>query len=738
MSDMTKKRLKTMTTRKKAGQMTQLAPYFFEGGENQMVTGPLEELKLSPEFIRGAGSVLGNTGAAEAIRIQRENLKNGGIPLLFMADVVHGYRTIFPIPLGIAAGFSPETARKTARVSAIEAAAAGVHVTFSPMADLVQDPRWGRVMEAAGEDPYLNGVMARAFVEGYQDESDGKGHVAACVKHFAGYGASEAGRDYNLVDLSPRKLRSSWLEGYKEAVKAGAKLVMTAFNTIDLIPCTGNRELMREILRDELGFDGVVISDWGAVGELKQHGVARDGEDCARLALLAGCDIEMMTSHYAAHLEKLTSDNGYTELMDEAAERILQLKEDMGLFDDPYRYVSPKREEELFLCEEHRAAALEAAAECAVLLKNNGLLPLDLKENIEKLALIGPFAHSRDILGGWSCDGRPGEAKTLWEVLSDRLGEENIILAQGCRAGIEDVEIGGFEEALKAAEAADVIVLALGEDSILSAEGGSRAHIGLPGVQTELVRRLKSLKKPMAAVLFNGRPLEIRELSELVDAVLEAWYPGTEGAQALADIILGEREPGGRLPMSFPCCEGQIPVYYNHINTGRPKPSPDSRERYCTHYLDIPNEPLYPFGYGLSYTQFKISDPVSDRKVIRKGSGNAVKIKVTVTNTGIRAGKEVIQLYLRDETASLVRPVKELKRFEKVSLEPGESRTVQFTLTEEDLKFYTINGVWESEPGEFILYTGRNSEDLSPLPLTLLNTDGEENEHGGTAVEIRG
>ncbi|MEC5186945.1 beta-glucosidase [Geobacillus thermodenitrificans] len=711
--------IEKMTLDEKIAQLVQLAPPFFEGAANEgQITGPMAAIKVNKEVIRNSGSVLGTSGAREVIHIQRTHLKNNrlGIPLLFMADVIHGYRTIFPVPLAIGCSWDLELAEKSAEIAAKEASVSGVHVTFAPMVDLVRDPRWGRVVESTGEDPYLNSQFARAFVRGFQGTNlqNDFDRVAACVKHFAAYGAPEGGRDYNTVNMSERQLRESYLPAYKAAIDEGCEMVMTSFNTVDGIPATGNRWLMRDLLRDEWNFDGVLISDWGAVKEMIPHGVAEDEREAAYKAIQAGVDIEMMSACYVHHLKELVESGWVDEtLIDEAVLRILRLKQKLGLFEHPYRGADEKREKEIILCEEHRQAARELATKSCVLLKNEGVLPLNRDK---KIALIGPFAQSGDILGPWSCLGSKDEAIPLYDGFKMKVDPSLLLVAKGC--DIETTTEKQWQEALDIAREADVIVLALGEHSDMSGEAGCRADIRLPRVQLELISELKQFNKPLIAVLFNGRPLDLHGVVDQVDAVLEAWYPGTEGGAAIADLLFGDANPSGKLTMSFPYSVGQIPVYYNCFNTGRPKDAPDAQERYVSQYLDIPNEPLFPFGFGLSYTTFSYSEVVLSSAYMTPDQ--PLSISVNVTNTGKVAGEEVVQLYVRDVAGEVVRPVKELKGFQKIFLQPGETKKVTFTLTEEQLRYYHSDLQFISDAGTFVVYVGPNSRDVTAHTFKLV------------------
>ncbi|WP_334074276.1 glycoside hydrolase family 3 N-terminal domain-containing protein [Paenibacillus sp. A14] len=709
-----------MTLEEKVAQLMQLAAPFFEGAEGEgQITGPMKSLGVTEEMVRNSGSVLGYAGAAGAIAVQEAHLKKNrlGIPLLFMADIVHGFKTIFPIPLAIGCSWDLPLAERSAEIAAREAAVSGVHVTYAPMVDLVRDARWGRVMESTGEDPYLNSELARAFVRGFQGQNlrEDVQRVAACVKHFAAYGLSEGGRDYNTVDLSEWQLREYYLPAYRAALDEGCEMVMTSFNTVDGVPASGNTKLMRKLLREEWGFDGVLISDWGAVKELIPHGVAEDEAEAAYKAIRAGVDIEMATSCYVHHLPRLVREGLVEEkIIDEAVLRILQLKEKLGLFERPHRGADPEAEKEIVFCAEHRAAARELAEKSCVLLKNErGLLPL---ARGQRVALVGPFAQSGDILGPWSWTGSRKDAVRLDTAMKAAAAEPgDIAVAEG--SDIEAMTEAQWAEAARAAAGADVIVLALGESSEMSGEAGSRADITLPAAQLELLRRMKALGKPVAVVLFNGRPLDLRGVYDTADAVLEAWFPGSEGGAAIAALLYGDANPSGRLSMSFPAAVGQIPVYYNHFSTGRPLGAPDAQERYVSHYLDLPNEPLLPFGFGLSYTTFIYGKPQLSGEIMTPDK--PLELSVVLTNAGPAEGEETIQLYIRDWVGDTVRPVKELKAFAKVRLAAGESREVRFTVTEEMLRYTHHNLEFASDAGQFSVFVGPNSRDAEELRFRL-------------------
>ena len=713
-----KELLRTMTVREKIAQLLQLTPFFFNKDAIGELTGPAEELEIDNSDIYNAGSVIGIFGAKEAIAIQKTYLEKNEkkIPLVFMADIIHGCRTIFPVPLAIGCSWDQRIAEKVARVSAKEASASGIHVTFSPMVDLVRDPRWGRVVESTGEDTFLNSEFARAFVRGYQgDDISKKDSMAACVKHFAAYGAVEGGRDYNTVDISERMLREYYLPAYKAAIEEGCKTIMTSFNVVNSIPSSANEWLMRDVLRKEWAFDGVTISDWGAITELINHGVAGDMKEAAEKAIKAGVDMEMMTVCYIQNLEQLLDEGKIDiEIINEAVLRILKLKVELGLFENPYKGADPKKEEELFLCEEHRKVAREVAAASMVLLKNENVLPFS--KEVKKVAIIGPYAEEHSILGPWAWQGKAEEAISLKEGIINKLGESKVIVSKGC--GIQDGIDEEMKIALRLAKEADIVILALGESAEMCGEGGSRAFIKLPARQEELAKKIFELKKPTVVVLFNGRPLEIKDLYDNATAILEVWFPGTEGGNAISDILFGDKNPSGRLSMSFPYTVGQIPVYYNSFNTGRPQVSKDTIERYCSHYIDIPNEPLLPFGFGLSYAEFSYSDFELDKDGITPD--NSIYASVKIKNISGVPGEETVQLYIRDLVGSVVRPIKELKGFKKVYLEAGQEQKIVFEIKESMLRFYTIDLTFKSEEGKFIAMIGPNSRDLEALEFSLI------------------
>lgn len=691
-----------MTQAEKIDQLQQLmAAFYSEKAEEK--TGPMGDLDLTEENIKNAGSTLGISGAKEAIRVQKSYMENNRlhIPTLLMADIIHGFRTIFPIPLGLGATWDVAAAEKMAEISAKEAAVSGLHVTFSPMVDLVRDPRWGRVMESTGEDPFLNSRFAEAFVKGYQGEdlTHDFMRVAACVKHFAAYGAAIAGRDYNTVNMSERQLRESYLPGYHAAIQAGAKLVMTSFNTVDGIPATGNKWLFRDVLRDDLGFEGTVISDWGAISEMIPHGVAANEKEAAELAIKAGVDIEMMTSTYSHYLAELIAEGRIDAgLVDEAVLRILELKNDLGLFENPYRGADETAEAALILCEDHRQAAREIAEKAIVLLKNEAVLPL---KATEKVALVGPAAASNDVLGAWSWQGQKAEAISLAQAFAK---DQSVVSGTEAFDYFTPSE-AAVAEALTLAKTADKVIVALGEADWMSGEAASRTDIRLPQAQLDFFKKILAVNENVIVTLYNGRPLDLRELDG-AKAIVEAWFPGTEAGHALKNILTGAVNPSGRLSMSFPESVGQVPVYYNTDNTGRPYESaPD--EKYVSKYLDCSNYAKYPFGFGLSYSNFNYSQLTLSSDTMT--ASESLVASVTVTNDSAVAGVETVQLYLRDLVGEVVRPLKELKGFQKVSLAAGESKTVRFTITEDLLRYVHPNQIASSDAGSFTLTIGGSS-----------------------------
>ncbi|PJJ58690.1 glycoside hydrolase family 3 N-terminal domain-containing protein [Hymenobacter chitinivorans] len=694
-----------MTIQEKAGQLTQ-----YSGRE---LTGPASTRKTDLlNQIRGGqvGSMLNVKGVTDTRAIQAEALKSRlHIPLLFGLDVIHGYQTVFPVPLAEAASWDMAAIRQSAHVAAREAAASGIHWTFAPMVDVGRDPRWGRVMEGAGEDSYLGSQIARARVLGFQgDKLGGTDAVMACAKHFVAYGAAIAGRDYNAVDLSPQQLWEVYLPPFKAAVDAGAATFMNSFNTLNGVPATGSKYLQRDILKGQWQYPGFVVSDWGSIREMVSWGYAQNVSEAAQKAITAGNDMDMENDAYFDALPQLVQQGKVdVALVDDAVRRILRKKFELGLFDDPYKFSDAKREKKVFSDPQHRVAARDVARKSMVLLKNErNTLPLS---SPRKIALIGPLAKAkRDLAGGWTVIADTTRIVSALEGIRQRAGKNaSVLYAKGCEATGDSR--AGFAQAVETARQADVIVLCVGETWDMSGEAKSRADISLPGVQQELFQALKATGKPIVAVVFAGRPLIFNAVADQADAILYAWFPGSEGGHALADVLFGDYNPAGKLPSTFPRLMGQIPLSYQQYSTGRPVVDPQNI-RYRSAYIDAPNTPRYAFGHGLSYTTFRYSDLKVSQP--RMTAAETVQVSFTLTNTGSRAGEEVVQLYLRDKVASVVRPLKELKDFQKVSLQPGESRTLTFTITRDKLAFYNNDLQWIAEPGEFRLLLGAASDDI--------------------------
>jgi beta-glucosidase len=720
--------LARMTLDEKVGQLNQYSNPFGD------LTGPPPSQghqKLVYDQVRQGlvGSMINVNGAEATRKVQQMAVDNSRlkIPLVFGYDVIHGYRTIFPIPLGEAASFDPAAVERSARVAATEAAAAGQHWTFAPMVDVSRDARWGRIMEGSGEDPFLGAQMAAARVRGFQgSDLAALDTVAACAKHYAAYGFAEAGRDYNTVDISEQTLRNVVLPPFKAAADAGAATFMNSFNEIGGIPSTGNPHLQRDILKGEWGFQGFVVSDWGSIGEMIPHGFSADLEQAAQQAITAGSDMDMESRAYVGHLAALVKAGQVdVRLVDDAVRRVLRVKFALGLFDDPYRYSDPAREKAATLTPANLAAARDVARRSIVLLKNDGLLPLDKATG--SIAVIGPLANDKDSpLGNWRGQGVANSAVSLLEGVKAAVSPgTKVVYAEGAKLitgprnfmappVFNTTDRSGFAAAVAAAKGADVVLLAIGEDAFQSGEGRSQAEIGLKGLQEELFRAVWEANKRVVVVLMSGRPLAIAPLAETAPALLETWLLGSQSGHAIADVLFGDYSPSGKLPVSFPRSVGQEPLYYGHKNTGRPGPEPGVT---WSRYTDLPNDPLFPFGYGLSYTSFSYSEPrLSAAEMGRDGQ---IAVGVTVTNTGKRAGAEIVQLYVRDLVGSVTRPVKELKGFQRVELPPGQSREVTFTIRPADLAFYTAQGRWEAEPGAFEAFVGGNSRDVKEATFTL-------------------
>ena len=718
-----------MTLEEKIGQMNQRT------GQWEM-TGPAPKNDDSQQLLEDlkngrVGSMLNVVGAEATRKAQQLVVENSrlGIPLIFGYDVVHGHQTMFPIPLGEAASWDPELAKLSASVAAKEAAATGLQWTFAPMVDVGRDARWGRVMEGAGEDAYLGSAFAKARVEGFQgSDLSNENTIAACAKHFAGYAFSEAGRDYNAVEIGGESLHNLVLPLFKAASDAGVATFMNSFNTIDGMPATASSYLQRTLLKGQWNFSGFVVSDWNSIGEMIQHGAAADLKEAALRAIKGGSDMDMEAHAYLSYLKKLVESGDVdVKYLDDAVRRILRIKYRLGLFDDPYKYCSEEREKTSLLTDENKEAARKVARESMVLLKNEKQI-LPINDNVKSIAVIGPLADDKDSpLGNWRAQAISNSAVSLFDGVKSAAGTGiKVNYAKGCDLVTGDRTFGniltfneddrsGFREAVKVARKSDVVFLALGEDAYQSGEGRSQTDITLSGLQNELFEAIYKVNKNVVVVLMTGRPVVIPELAEKAPAILETWHAGSEAGNAIADILFGKYNPSGKLPMTFPRNVGQVPIYYNYKNTGRPVG--DEMGNLWSRYTDSPNTPLYPFGYGLSYTSFTYSNLHLDKNEI--STGDEVKVMVTVTNSGGVKGKEVVQLYIRDEVATYARPVKELKGFKKVELAPGESKEVSFTLGKDELGYFHPNGAYVLEPGKFKLMVGGNSTETIDTAFTM-------------------
>jgi beta-glucosidase len=685
-----------MTLAEKLGQLQQLDGEANGNYRPEHIEMIRQGLLGSTLNVRGAK----RTNELQRIAVEQSRLK---IPMLFAFDVIHGYRTIFPVPLGETASWDTKAAQASASIAAAEAAATGVRWTFAPMVDIARDPRWGRIVEGAGEDTFLGTAMARARVRGFQgDDYSQPDKVVACAKHWVAYGAAEGGRDYNTTEVSEHTLREIYFPPFKAAVDAGVETFMSAFNDLNGVPTSANPFTLTDVLRQEWKFDGILVSDYTSVQELIQHGVAADGKEAAALALNAGVDMEMVSRLYNQHGAQLVKDGKLSmATINEAVRRTLRIKFRLGLFEKPY--IDEAREAATLLKAEYLTAARQIAARSLVLLKNERET-LPISKSLKSIAVIGPLADSQQsMIGSWNGDGRSEDAISLLAGIKTKLPSAKISFAKGCEVTGDSTV--GFDEAARAANDSDFVIFAAGESAEMSGEASSRSSLDLPGRQLDLIKAVAATGKPYAVVLMNGRPLTINWLAENSPAILETWFAGTQGGNAIADVLFGDVNPGGKLPVTFPRTVGQVPIYYNHKNTGRP---PDAANKYSSKYLDAPWTPLYPFGYGLSYTQFKLSNVrLSATRINATGK---VAVSIEVENTGKRDGDEVVQLYIRDVAASVARPVRELKGFERVSLRAGEKRRVEFTLTPEHLGFYNRAMKFVVEPGAFKVFVGNSSE----------------------------
>ena len=692
--------LSKMTLKEKVGQLVQIV------GEPDYLENFIKEGKV--------GSILIGTGIpGEVNRLQKIAMESGlKIPLVFAHDVIHGYYTIYPVPLGETASWNPEIVKKDAHLAAMESASQGTKWTFAPMVDIARDPRWGRIMEGSGEDPFLGSIMAAARVEGFQgNDLNDPYSIAACAKHFVAYGAAQAGREYNTVDISERSLREIYLPPFKAAVDAGVATIMSAFNDLNGIPASANYHTLTEILKDKWKFKGLVVSDYNSIGELVNHEIAKDKYEAAKEAFLAGVDVDMVGDRgigdiYSPNLEKLVNNGKISiDKINESVKRVLRVKFKLGLFDHPYTDTVFYKAH-LISKEEREKIVRQSADESIVLLKNtNNILPI--KKNIGSIALIGPLANDqKDLIGGWSCAGSPDNAVSVLKGISNKVSSKTKInYVQGCN--INDSVETEFENAADAAKKSDLVIMVVGESSEMSGEASSRVNLGLPGVQEKLVEKVYGLGKPTVVILMNGRPLTIDWISENVPAILETWFLGDQAGNAIADVLFGDYNPSGKLPVTFPRSVGQIPIFYNHKNTGRP---PDPNNKFTSKYIDSPVTPLYPFGYGLSYTTFNYKNIRTDKSEISKN--DSLTVSIDLTNIGNLEGDEVVQLYIHDKVRSISPPVKELKGFKKISLKAGESRTVKFRITPGMLSFLDKDLKPVIEPGIFDIMIGGNSVDL--------------------------
>ncbi|PIB34320.1 glycosyl hydrolase [Reichenbachiella sp. 5M10] len=698
----------TMSIDEKIGQLNQR-------GTSSRENGISDELK---EMVRRGqvGSFLNVQSQESIVELQRIAVEESphGIPLIFARDVIHGFKTIFPIPLGQAASWNPELVERGARVAAIEASSMGIRWTFAPMIDIARDPRWGRIAESSGEDPYLSGVMGAAAVRGFQGDLSQPNTLAACAKHFIGYGAAEGGRDYNTAVISDPLLHNVYLKPFRAAADAGVASFMSSFNEVNGVPASGNEYVLREILRDDWGFDGIVVSDWNSVTEMITHGYSENEKEAAYSAAQAGVDMEMTSQAYAHHMKGLIAEGRLSmEQLDEKVKNILRVKSRLGLFEEPYFDV----EQDVLYAEEHLASAKKMAQQSMVLLKNNGVLPL----SPTKVAVLGPLAHApREQLGTWIFDGDESHSVTPWSSIQEEFGDQASFVSGLSYSRDQSTE--GFKAAIKAAKGSDVVLFFAGEEAILSGEAHSRADINLPGAQEQLIREIAKTGKPIVLVVLAGRPITLSHIIDEVDAVLVAWHPGTMAGPAVVDILTGKVSPSGRLPVSWPKSVGQIPIYYNHKKTGRPA----SEESFVhiddiplhawqsslgntSHYLDEGFRPMYPFGYGLTYSQFeysklRISNDLSKER-------DSLIVSARIQNIGKVQATEVVQFYVQDSFGSLTRPVRELKGFQRLELLPNEVTEVRFILTKNDLAFYTADQEWVAEPGGFRIWVGQNAEE---------------------------
>lgn len=699
------KKVESMTLQEKIYEITQFN--YSELGVNFQgdVTGIRFVNEIPKEELWKLGSILSFPNAKEIESFRKSRIELGiSEPVISMFDIIHGFKTLYPVPLGLACSFDMELIESCAEMAAKEAKVGGVDVTFGPMVDLVRDARWGRVVESAGEDPFYCGEAGKAFIRGFHKQG-----VACCVKHFAGYGASEAGRDYNTTDISEHTLREYYLRGYKACLDEKPELFMSGFNSLNGVPVVADKHLMIDILRNEWGFDGVLISDWAAIRMLIDHGYAKDLKECAQAAIETKHDIEMCTIAYWQHIPELIEEGVVDEkCVDEAVLRVLKLKNKLGLYEKPNRFTDSVEAEKVFLSPENRALARIAAEESFVLLKNDGVLPLNKAVDA---AFVGPFANTKEVIGCWAALAKCDDAISIKSGVEKLLGRE-IKCAFGCSANLSATDESGFAEAIQVASNSDVIVACIGEPRYSAGEHHSRADIRIPLLQRKFIKELNTIGKSIVAVVFGGRPQVLKEIEPMVNAILYVWQPGTEGGNAIANVLFGEVNPSGKTVMSFPRSVGQCPIYYNHFNTGHPKHDDsiiEANSNFGSCYDDEYNSPLYPFGYGLSYTTYDYSDLKLTSKVMKNEENIVASVKVK--NIGKRVGKETVQWYIRDLYGSYVRPLKELKGYEKIELKPGEEKIVEFKIDYEKLAYYGVNNELKAEKGAFKLFVGSNSVD---------------------------
>lgn len=709
--------LSKMTLEEKVGQLVQYSGFeYATGPQNSNSASVLNEIKQGK-----VGSMLNVTGAEETRKFQELALKSRlRIPLLFGQDVIHGYRTTFPVNLGQAASWDLKLIEKSERIAAIEASAYGIHWTFAPMVDIARDPRWGRVMEGSGEDTYLGTQIGLARIRGFQGKGLGNLDVImACAKHFAAYGAAVGGRDYNSVDMSLRQLNETYLPPFKAAAEVGVATFMNSFNDINGIPATANKYILRDLLKGKWNYKGFVVSDWGSIGEMVPHGYAKDNKEAAEKAIIAGSDMDMESRAYMAELPNLVKEGKVDpKLIDDATKRILVKKFEMGLFDDPYRFSSEKRQQEQTNNQENRKFGREFGSKSIVLLKNEkNILPLS--RSVKTVALIGPFGKETSANHGfWSVAFKDDNQRivTQFDGIKNQLDKNSTLLyAKG--ANVDDQDRSMFAEAVETAKKADVVIMTLGEGHAMSGEAKSRSNIHFSGVQEDLLKEIAKTGKPIVLMINAGRPLVFDWAADNIPAIMYTWWLGTEAGNSIADVLFGTVNPSGKLPMTFPRTEGQIPVYYNHYNTGRPAKNNTDRN-YVSAYIDLDNDPKFPFGYGLSYTQFKYSDMNLSSNNLK--GNQTLNISVNVTNSGNYDGEEVVQLYIRDLFGKVVRPVKELKGFQKVFIKKGETKTISFSLTPENLKFYDEQLNYDWEGGEFDIMIGTDSKNVQTKRINWL------------------